>query len=94
MSATYSKLKSGDWGVRSTRKVSEGDTVTVTKKDGTKKQETISKVVWSGNGVWLCAIGTTAKSSYTPRAGKRSYSRTCSVCGGNEENQVDCGECA
>lgn len=30
---------------------------------------------------------------YMPRAGKRN-SRSCPVCGGNEFNQVDCGECA
>lgn len=33
-------------------------------------------------------------SSYTPRAHRPSRMRTCPRCGGNEANQVECGECA
>ncbi len=34
--------------------------------------------------------------AYMPAAGRSSSrsSRTCRVCGGNDFNQVDCGECA
>lgn len=54
---TYTKLKSGDWGVRvEGAKVTAGQVVSVRKKSGEVKSETIAKVVWSGNGVSLCAI--------------------------------------
>ena len=57
MANTYAKLKSGNWGVRIPNEdAKEGQTVTVTKKDGTTKQETIAKVVFRGNGICLCAI--------------------------------------
>lgn len=56
MRATYTKLKSGEWGIRVEGKVSEGDVITVTKKDGATKSETVEKVVWTGNGITLCAI--------------------------------------
>jgi hypothetical protein len=82
MSATYTKLKSGEWGIRVTEgTVTEGQTVTVTKKSGETKEEVVAKVVWSGNGVTLCAIRASAPGrpaggrprspSYAPRAGGR-----------------------
>jgi len=54
--ATYTKLRSGDWGVRVEGTAAKGDTITVTKKSGETKQETVRAVVWTGNGVTLCAI--------------------------------------
>lgn len=54
--ATYTKLKSGAWGVRVNGSVTAGTTVTVTKKDGSTKVETVAKVIFSGDGVSLCAI--------------------------------------
>lgn len=67
---TFSKLKTGNWGIRATAKVAEGDRVPVTKKDGTIKIETVAKVVWTDNAtVWLCAIGAPeAKPASQPRA--------------------------
>lgn len=65
MSATYTKLRSGDWGVRITGPVAQGDLVSVTKKSGEISWETISKVVWSGNGVSLCAIVPQERNSRT-----------------------------
>lgn len=56
MKASYTKLKSGAWGVRVEGKVVDGQSITVTKKDGTAKSETIEKVLWTGGGVSLCAI--------------------------------------
>lgn len=56
MKASYTKLKSGAWGVRVEGTVSDGQSITVTKKDGSSKSETIEKVLWTGNGVSLCAI--------------------------------------
>jgi hypothetical protein len=54
--ATYTKLRNG-WGVRATGDAPKiGQRVTVTKKDGGTKTETIDRVVFSNNGVHLCAI--------------------------------------
>ena len=56
--ATWTKLKSGEWGIRVTGTAKVGQTVTVTKKAGGTSEVTVAKVVWSGNGVTLCAIQT------------------------------------
>jgi len=67
--ATFTKLKTGNWGIRATAKVAVGDRVQVRKKDGSVKTETVAKIVWTdGSSVWLCAIGAPeAKSSPRPR---------------------------
>lgn len=54
--ATYTKLKSGAWGVRVAGATSSGSVVSVTTKSGKTKSETVAKVLWSGNGVSICAI--------------------------------------
>lgn len=54
--ATYTKLRDGSWGVKVRGKATVGQTVTVTKRDGQKKTETITQVLWTGDGVSLCAI--------------------------------------
>lgn len=82
MSATYTKLKDGTWGIRSTSKISDGQTVTVTKKSGESKRETVGKVIWTGNGVWLATV---AGSSSPATSGSRrsGYSGGSSeYCGG------------
>lgn len=60
MKASYTKLKSGAWGVRVLGTVQQGQSVTVTKKDGGTKEETVKTVIWSGQKegqtITLCAI--------------------------------------
>jgi len=56
MTTTYTKLKSGEWGVRMAGTPKVGARVSVSKKDGSTKTETIARVVWSGDGISLCAI--------------------------------------
>ena len=57
MGATYAKLQSGEWGVRTSGlKVSKGVSVTVEKRDGSKKVETIARVLWSDGDATICAI--------------------------------------
>lgn len=58
MRATYTKLRSGAWGIRieSDTKPVEGTDIEVTKKDGTVKTEPLVKIVWSGDGLYICAI--------------------------------------
>jgi hypothetical protein len=67
---TYTKLRSGEWGVRvEGAKPSIGATVHVTKRDGTAKTETIGAIVWSGEGVTLCAVASTARPTASRRTG-------------------------
>lgn len=96
MNATYTKLRSGEWGIRvQGGTVREGQTVTVRKQSGETKTETVKKVVFAGNGIQLCAIGSGApapsrsRSSYTPRSGRR---RTGCACG-SYEDEVNPGDC-
>jgi hypothetical protein len=63
MDGTYTKLKDGSWGVRVQGAASAGAVVTVTKKDGSTKQETVSRVLWQGDGLSLCTIRTTERKS-------------------------------
>ena len=52
MYATYTKLNDGSWGLRvSCGPVAPYATVTVTKKSGETKVETVGQVLWTGNGV-------------------------------------------
>lgn len=73
MSASYTKLKSGEWGIRVEGTVSSGDTVSVKKKDGTTKVEKVGKIIWTGNGVSLCTVG--EKGTCTERAADAGYAR-------------------
>src|SRR5690554_2743783 len=54
--ATFTKLRSGEWGIRVVGKVEAGDTVLVKKKSGDVETKTIDRVIWHGNGVSICAI--------------------------------------
>jgi len=80
--ATYTKLKDGSWGVRSTRSLAAGSTVVVAKRDGTLKVETVARVVWTGNGVWLCSL---CASSASPAPRRQSGARTGCSCGSRED---------
>lgn len=54
--ASYAKLRDGSWGIRVQGAAAPGETITVTKRSGETKQETVARVLWSGNGVSLCSI--------------------------------------
>ena len=57
MATTYTKLKSGEWGVKVEGAApAKGASVTVVTKSGKVKTEIVRNVVWSGNGIALCAI--------------------------------------
>lgn len=102
MPATFTKLNSGEWGLRVTGiSVSSGSTVTVTKKDGSSENKTIGKVLWSGNGVSLCTIA--GQSKTTPQAsrsgrGNQRMTGVCWECGGAmpqwlADKGEECGNC-
>lgn len=67
--ATYTKLKSGDWGIRIEGDAVPGQGITVSKKDGTTKREIVQSVIWRGNGI---ALATIAKSGGSG-TGRRVY---------------------
>lgn len=63
MNATFTKLNDGTWGLRVTGTATAGQTVTVKKKDGSTETKCVGRVVFSGNGVSICTIGTGAAPS-------------------------------
>lgn len=99
---TYSKLRDDSWGIRCASEVKPGDVVLVEKRDGTKKNETVKAVVWSGNGVWLCSVEPKARASSEeptsapvqaakPRAsGRPTGWRPCGYPGCNPNHCDDC----
>lgn len=98
MQATYTKLKSGDWGIRVLGVVAEGSSITVTKKSGETRTEVIRKVLWFGNGISLCAIGGAGADNGRGGTGARHSSRgtrTGCSCGSVEEFEraSDCASC-
>lgn len=56
MQASYAKLRSGDLGIRVEGRATTGQSVTVTKRDGSRQSVTVDRVVWSGEGVSLCSF--------------------------------------
>jgi hypothetical protein len=89
VSASYTKLKDGSWGVRASGKLTDGATVVVSKRDGSTKPETIQKVLWSGKDqktgaiVSLCAIA--QRESGGSRYGSRRY---------RDDDQCNCPQCS
>jgi len=61
ISATPKKLKSGAWGaLAKTESVRTGDTLQITTRAGKSWTATVSKVLWSGKGIAICATGSRA----------------------------------
>lgn len=78
---TYTKLKDETWGVRVQGTATAGQSVTVTKKDGSTKTETIKSVLWTGadkttgKTISLCSV------QQFSVARKSSDTKTCWECG-------------
>ena len=64
MATTYTKLRNGDWGLRGTN-LCVGQTVTVSKRDGSTKSETVGRVLWSGEDG--ACLATVAREQSAPR---------------------------
>jgi hypothetical protein len=81
ITATYKQLKNGAWGMRVKGIVLAGEQITVTKKDGSSKVETIGRVLWTGEGISICTIQRAATGSrgYTGHRNGRRYE--CDECG-------------
>lgn len=57
MTATYSKLQSGQWGIRiAGERPVPGQAVIVTKRNGNTHRETVTRVLSSGPDSHLCEI--------------------------------------
>lgn len=55
IAATPVKLRSGAWGARVKDAVSEGDVVTITTRSGKSWDARVTRVVWRGDDVAICA---------------------------------------
>lgn len=73
MSTTYTKLRSGNWGLRADHELRPGSTVTVTTRAGAAKTETVGQHVWSGDGVHLYAISAAVGGTRTGGARSGGY---------------------
>jgi len=74
--ATPQKLRSGEWGARVQGEVSEGDTVTIRTRSGKEWQARVTRVVWSGEGVSICATASLDRPA-APRYAAGGSARDC-----------------
>jgi hypothetical protein len=84
ITATYTRLRSGDWGIQVTGPVTltPRTRISVTRRDGRTKTETITAVLWRGNDatgqpVALCSI---QRAEGCVECGRPSHTH-CSGCG-------------
>ena len=74
--ATPTKLKNGSWGARvASTNVRAGDIVQITTRGGKSWEAEIIKVVWSGNGVSICATSSIASRNISSRSSASSTGR-------------------
>lgn len=92
MNASYTKLKSGEWGMKVNGAAKPGDVVTVTKKSGESKRKTVGAIVWSGNGVTLCTIQ--AGTPVYRTTGKKGYRKSVQAGGGRGDCDDFCYGCS
>lgn len=88
-------MRDGSWGIRSTAALAAGQTVTVTKRDGGTKLETVAHVVWSGNGVWLASLVASRTPARSSQSSAGRHPRTGCSCGSREgiTRDSDCRQC-
>lgn len=92
--ATPARLRDGSWGARVAGTVCVGDTVTITTRAGKTWQARVERVVWTGEGVTLCA---TASASATVSRRRRRGARYCEGWGADNPHSprppYTCDEC-
>src|SRR5512142_1366910 len=88
MAISYTKLKSGNWGIRSDKILKEGEVVSVTTKAGKTNTETVKKVIWTDGKAWLAAIE--EKRQPAQRGGNKPYE--CEECGDRVTPGTQCWE--
>ena len=85
MIISYSKLRSGDWGVRvQGARPLQGATLAVKTKAGATKSEVVERVIWSDSAgvTHLCAVRASSRPR-SPQRGGRGRWNGCS-CGARE----------
>ena len=97
--ATFTRLKTGAWGIHSLSPLEPGGTTTITKKDGTTQRLPVGVQIYAGDGVYVYAIGgvRVAKEGTAPYAATRpTYTarkgRPCGYPGCDGKNF--CDECS
>lgn len=99
--ATPMKLKSGAWGARaSSEAVRAGDVLCITTKAGKSWDAMISRVIWAGNGVAICATERKASNPCAPQKNSSHYtaeqagcSRCCETATRRAQIWEDCEYC-
>jgi hypothetical protein len=56
MTVSYTKLRDGAWGLKSSEPLSPGQTVLVRKSNGIEKKEVVGRIVYQGEGIFLATI--------------------------------------
>lgn len=92
MTATYTKLRSGDWGIRVEGEIHAGNSILVEKKSGETKTETVNRVIWSGNGISLCTIARRGRTGNTTRSSSKVCWETGTSCYSTDGSPY-CEEC-
>lgn len=90
--ATPTKLRSGDWGARVHGPAAQGDTIEITTRAGKTWHATVSRVLWSGDGV---SIVETQQNRPRSRRNMGLGTWTGCSCGSVEEYEKsgDCASC-
>ncbi len=84
MNGSPTKLRNGTWGAMVKGSVREGETVTIRTKAGKEWTARVSKVVWTGNGVTICATESLDRPPSRPATSRGSRRTGCS-CGSRED---------
>lgn len=75
--ATPTKLRNGNWGAKVKGTVREGDSIQITTRAGKSWVASVSKVIWSGQGVSIVATGSAGSGS---RKNNRGRECDCGAC--------------
>lgn len=90
IAATPTKLRSGAWGARTREPVSQGDTVTITTRAGKSWQARVTRVVWSGSGVSVCATESLDRPARRNGGGRSRSGGVCAECEEPRRNLTEC----
>lgn len=77
--ATPARLRNGSWGARVQGAVKAGDLILVKTKAGKVWDAQVTKVIWAGEGVTLCATGPGSTPAH--RAYGRGHGHACKTDG-------------
>jgi hypothetical protein len=75
----YARLKSGEWGIRCSKKLQLGQQVVVSKRDGTTSVEQVTQLIGKDRGAWLYSIAS-ADSSNDVVMSTAQTDRRCTQC--------------